>query len=66
MIVAPHIVGAPQPISFETPIPEGLHHQFAVAVTVTNLVFWVVLGAAAGALRSRFMGENENLRSSFA
>lgn len=66
LIVAPHIVGAPQPVSYETAIPEGLHHQFVVAVTVTNLVFWAVLGAAAGALRSRFMGESEDLRSSFA
>jgi cobalt transporter subunit CbtA len=65
LIVVPHIIGAPQPADFETPIPEGLHHQFVVAVTVTNLVFWVVLGIAAGALRSRFMG-GENLRSSFA
>ena len=48
LIVAPHIVGAPQPATFETAIPEGLHHQFVVAVTMTNLVFWVVLGAAAG------------------
>ena len=49
LIVAPHIVGAPQPASFETAIPEGLHHQFVVAVTMTNLVFWVVLGAAGRA-----------------
>ncbi|RWK99685.1 MAG: cobalt transporter, partial [Mesorhizobium sp.] len=28
LIVAPHIVGAPQPENFESPIPEGLHHQF--------------------------------------
>jgi cobalt transporter subunit CbtA len=66
LIVAPHVIGAPQPADFETPIPEGLHHQFVVAVTVTNLVFWAVLGAAAGALRSRFLGSGENLRSSFA
>lgn len=66
LIVAPHLIGAPQPADFETPIPEGLHHQFVVAVTVTNLVFWAVLGMAAGALRSRFMGDGESLRSSFA
>jgi cobalt transporter subunit CbtA len=66
LIVAPHVIGAPQPVSYETSIPEGLHHQFVVAVTVTNLVFWAVLGAAAGALRSRFLGSDESLRSSFA
>ncbi|RUZ37992.1 CbtA family protein, partial [Mesorhizobium sp. M7A.F.Ca.US.003.02.1.1] len=48
LIVAPHVVGAPQPDSYETAIPEGLHHQFVVAVTVTNLVFWLVLGAVVG------------------
>jgi len=66
LIVAPHIVGAPQPASFETPIPEGLHHQFVVAVTVTNLVFWLVLGAAVGVVRGRFTGTATSLRDSFA
>jgi cobalt transporter subunit CbtA len=64
LIVAPHLVGAPQPVSYETAIPQGLHHQFVVAVTVTNLVFWAVLGAAAGAFRSRVHGSGESLRSS--
>ncbi len=53
--MAPHIVGAPQPVSFETAIPEGLHHQFVVAVTMTNLVFWVVLGAAGRADPAAFL-----------
>lgn len=66
LIVAPHVVGAPQPESYETPIPEGLHHQFVVAVTVTNLVFWVVLGAVVGVVRGRFTGQSSSLRDSFA
>ncbi|OHV90448.1 CbtA family protein [Mesorhizobium sp. ORS 3428] len=66
LIVAPHIVGAPQPESFETPIPEGLHHQFVVAVTLTDLVFWLVLGAAVGVVRGRFTGTATSLRDSFA
>lgn len=57
LIVAPHIVGAPQPESHESPIPADLHHSFVVAVTITNLVFWVVLGAVAGYVRNRFMAE---------
>lgn len=57
LIVAPHIVGAPQPESHESPIPSDLHHNFVVAVTITNLVFWVVLGAVAGFVRGRFMVE---------
>lgn len=56
LIVAPHLIGAPQPDSHDSPIPADLHHSFVVAVTITNLVFWVVLGAVAGLVRSRFMG----------
>jgi len=66
LIVAPHMVGAPQPDSFVTPIPEGLHHQFVVAVTLTNLVFWLVLGAVVGVVRARFTSTATNLRDSFA
>ncbi|KUM26266.1 cobalt transporter [Mesorhizobium loti] len=66
LIVAPHIVGAPQPESFETTIPEGLHHQFVVAVTLTDLVFWLVLGAVVGVVRGRFTGTATSLRGSFA
>ncbi len=66
LIVAPHIVGAPQPENFESPIPEGLHHQFVVAVTLTNLVFWLVLGAVIGVVRGRFTGTATSLRDSFA
>ncbi|AZO29613.1 CbtA family protein [Mesorhizobium sp. M1B.F.Ca.ET.045.04.1.1] len=66
LIVAPHVVGAPQPDSFETAIPEGLHHQFVVAVTLTDLVFWLVLGAVVGVVRGRFTGTATSLRGSFA
>jgi cobalt transporter subunit CbtA len=54
LIVVPHVIGAPQPESHDSPIPDDLHHSFVVAVTVTNLVFWVVLGAAVGFFRQRF------------
>lgn len=66
LIVAPHIIGAPQPESHESPIPEGLHHQFVVAVTVTNLVFWVALGGIVGLVRQRFLGQPADLGKSFA
>jgi cobalt transporter subunit CbtA len=56
LIAAPHLVGAPQPVSHESPIPPDLHRQFIVAVTLTNLVFWALLGAVAGAVRVRFFG----------
>lgn len=67
LIVAPHLIGAPQPPSYETAVPEGLHHDFVVAVTVTNLVFWLVMGAVAGVLRQRFLREDTPaLRSQLA
>lgn len=66
LIAAPHIVGAPQPVSYESPIPEALHHQFVVAVTVTNLIFWVVLGGFVGVLRNRFLRPGGAMRDSFA
>jgi cobalt transporter subunit CbtA len=66
LIVLPHIIGAPQPESHESPIPEGLHHQFVVAVTVTNLIFWVALGGIVGLVRQRFLGQTADLGKSFA
>jgi cobalt transporter subunit CbtA len=66
LIVVPHIIGAPQPESHESPIPEGLHHQFVVAVTVTNLIFWVALGGIVGLVRQRFLGQPAVSGKSFA
>jgi len=66
LIVLPHVIGAPQPASHESPIPENLHHQFVVAVTVTNLIFWVALGGIVGIVRQRFLGQPGNLSKSFA
>ena len=53
----PHLIGAPQPASHASPIPADLHHRFVVAVTVTNLVFWLLLGYAVSAVRPRFAAE---------
>jgi cobalt transporter subunit CbtA len=55
LLVAPHLIGAPQPASFATAIPEGLHHSFVVAVVLTTLLFWVLLGGLAGLFRGRFV-----------
>jgi cobalt transporter subunit CbtA len=55
LIVVPHLVGAPKPASFESAVPETLAHDFIVMVSIVSLVFWVLLGGAAGFLRSRFM-----------
>lgn len=55
LLVAPHVIGAPQPVSYQSPIPEGLHHSFVVAGVMTALLFWVLLGGLAGYVRGRFI-----------
>jgi cobalt transporter subunit CbtA len=66
ILILPHIIGAPQPDDHATPVPENLHHSFVVASTLTNLVFWVILGAAVAMVRARFAQPAEATRKSFA
>lgn len=54
LLVLPHIIGAPQPVDSSTSVPASLHHSFVVASTITNLIFFVVLGAAIALVRSRW------------
>lgn len=56
LILAPHVIGAPQPDSHESPIPASLHHSFIVASVMTSFVFWALLGGLAGWLRPRIAG----------
>jgi len=56
LLVAPHLVGAPQPASFESPVPQSLAHAFIVMASVASFVFWIVLGGVAGFARSRVKG----------
>jgi|APTNR8051073442_1049403.scaffolds.fasta_scaffold51538_2 cobalt transporter subunit CbtA len=56
LLVLPHAIGAPQPVDYASPVPERLHHDFVVASTVTNLVFWVILGGLVGVVRERWFG----------
>lgn len=63
LILAPHVIGAPQPVSHDGPVPAELHRQFVLAATLSSLVFWLVLGAAIGLLRRHLLRETESLRS---
>jgi cobalt transporter subunit CbtA len=56
LLVAPHIAGAPQALSHDSPIPETLHHSFVVAVVMTTLVFFMLLGGLTGYFRRRLVG----------
>jgi cobalt transporter subunit CbtA len=55
LLVMPHLIGAPQPVSYQSPIPDGLHHSFVVAVVLTALLFWMLLGGLGGLFRGRFV-----------
>jgi cobalt transporter subunit CbtA len=44
LIVLPHLVGAPTAPVAHTEVPEALSHRFVVAVTLSGLLFWGLLG----------------------
>jgi cobalt transporter subunit CbtA len=44
LLLAPHIYGAPQSARHESLAPEALHHQFVIATSIANGVFWLALG----------------------
>jgi len=52
LLLAPHLVGAPQPDVEASLAPATLQTQFRIATTVANALFWLLLGATfATALR---------------
>jgi len=50
LLLLPHLVGAPQPPVHASPVPAELLQRFWLASAVTNLAFWLTLGAVAGHL----------------
>lgn len=44
LFVGPHVVGAPHLAGQHSNVPEALSHQFVVAVTLTSLVSWALIG----------------------
>ncbi len=54
LIAAPHVIGAPVPAPAPTNLPEALSHRFVVAVMLTTLLSWTLLGGLSGYLYQRF------------
>lgn len=52
-LIAPHLFGAPQPVEHSSLAPEALESQFIIASLLTNVVFWVALGALSAWLFRR-------------
>jgi cobalt transporter subunit CbtA len=54
LIALPHVIGAPHLEHAHTDVPATLSHQFVVAVTLTSLLFWALLGSLTGIIYKRF------------
>lgn len=48
LLVLPHLVGAPLPDEPFSNAPHWLHTEFNIAVILTTIVFWLVLGGVIG------------------
>jgi cobalt transporter subunit CbtA len=48
LMAAPHLIGAPHPLLFESNVPAEISAQFAIASLFTSAFFWMVLGASTG------------------
>jgi cobalt transporter subunit CbtA len=59
LIVAPHIIGAPQPESHASAVPAALAAEFAAATIAMSALFWIVLGGATGWFLARADMETE-------
>lgn len=54
LLMAPHLVGAPPFPAGDREVPDDLARRFVVAVTVTALPCWALLGALTGHFHRRF------------
>ncbi|MBL8905758.1 MAG: CbtA family protein [Rhizobiales bacterium] len=48
LIIAPHLIGAPQPPTHESGVPAGLAAQFAANSLAAAAAFWCVIGVFSG------------------
>jgi cobalt transporter subunit CbtA len=48
LLIFPHAIGAPQPLTAEHTIPAYIAQRFVVATFLANAVFWLALGASTG------------------
>lgn len=53
LLAVPHLIGAPQPLNPGTTVPADLAREFVIAVTLTGLLFWGLLGPLTGAIYRR-------------
>jgi cobalt transporter subunit CbtA len=54
LLIAPHLLGAPQPAAAGSLAPEDLQTQFRLATLLCNALFWSLLGVLSAAAFRRF------------
>jgi cobalt transporter subunit CbtA len=63
LLLAPHVVGAPEPDVFTGPVPTEIGALFAARAFGVGLAAWVMLGGFAGFFWSREMAETTQPRT---
>lgn len=53
LLIAPHLIGAPQPEIHGSAAPAGLAQAFILATVIANAVFWLGLGGLLGFFQRR-------------
>jgi cobalt transporter subunit CbtA len=60
VIVLPHVVGAPQPVSHDSAVPAGLAAQFVASSLAGSLILWVIVSSVAGAVFDRLGADTDD------
>lgn len=61
LLLAPHVIGAPQPETFAGPVPPELGAEFAARALGVGMAAWVLLGLFAGYFWQREGRQTEQL-----
>jgi cobalt transporter subunit CbtA len=57
LVLAPHVIGAPEPPSYDVAYPGALAGEFVVASLVASALLWSLAGLVSGALYQRFSAQ---------
>jgi cobalt transporter subunit CbtA len=63
LILAPHVYGAPQPVSHESAVPANLAAEFVMATVVSSALFWLFLGSVLGLMLGKAFDREGQLQS---
>jgi cobalt transporter subunit CbtA len=63
LFIVPHFIAAPHLPMAISPAPEELHNRFLVATTLSNAIFWLLLGWASSIAFNKLMPLQDDLSS---